>query len=345
MAKIPSFFGIDIGNHSIRVVELENITRKPTLVTFGSAPTPSGVIGSENEEHRRALANAIKALAKETHVNTSNVVAALPETSVFSRLLKFPKLDEKKLEEAIYWQAKQDLPVPVDEVRISWTVIGESFAQDGSQQWDVLRVAAPIILVNQYVEILKLANLNPIALETEAIAMVRAMNYIQDEASTILFDFGSNSVEVAIMKKGNLLFSQTIAIGSDMLTKAIAQDFSLETAQAEEYKRSYGLDASQLEGKIATSIKPILDSMVFELKRTIDYFTVNAPDSAPNKIVLLGEGTFLPGFVEFMAENMQVEVQIGNPWSKISVNPDAKVEFPKFSQGYAVAVGLALKSS
>lgn len=348
MAKLPDFFGLDFGNHSIKIVQLKDVAHKPTLVNFGSAPTPFAALTSDSDDSKKKIADCAKALVKELKLNTNKVVSALPETSVFSRLVKLPReLPPDKLDEAIYWQAKQDLPVPVDEVQIDYTITGESFAQDGSKQWDILRVAAPKMLIEHYIDIIKMADLVPLAMETEAIALVRAMSYLQDDDSTVLFDFGSNNVEIAIMKKGFLEFSQTIAIGSDILTKAIAQDFGLETAQAEEYKRSYGLDSTQLEGKIAKTLMPVIDSVVSELRRAIDYFTSSSPENIPNKIVLLGEGSSLPGFVEYLAENMHLEVQLGNPWVKVNIPKDDSAAQPtmQFTQGYAVSVGLALKNN
>ena len=161
MSKLPIFTGIDMGNSTIKVVQLTDILKHPKLINYGSCPTPPQSLVSESDESKKVLADTLKKLFRDSGISDRKIKSALPEISIFSRLVKVPQVEQAQMDDIIYWQAKNDLPVPIDEVNIAHTIIGESTASDGSKHWDVYRVAAPKMLINHYLEIFKLAR--PIA--------------------------------------------------------------------------------------------------------------------------------------------------------------------------------------
>lgn len=335
------YFGLDFGHSTLKAVELRKVGKEHQLVTFGSVPTPSGVLGSENDDQKNSLVKAIKSLIKELNIKTKKVVISIPESFVSSRLIQIPYVDENQLDEAVHWQAKQYIPVPLDEVNMSYRRIGESYSADGVKQWNVFLVAVSKILIEYYIGILKRAGLEPLAIETQSAAIARSMSKSEDKTSSLILDFGYETVTLAIIKNSELIYSQSVPTGSNSLTKAIAQDFSLEYNQAEEYKKSYGLDESQLDGRIYRSLKPVVDAIIAEVTRAIDYFKINSSENIPTKVILVGEGSYLPGFVIYLTQIIGLEVQLGNPWIGVKINDPSKA--PNLPPSYAAAIGLAMK--
>ena len=335
------FFGLDFGHASLKAVQLKPNGRVHELVTYGQVPTPSGVIGSENDEQKNNLVKSIKLLLKDGNIKTKKVVASIPESFVSSRLVQVPFVDEAQLDEALHWQAKQYIPVPLDEVNMSYRRIGETYSADGVKQWSIFLVAVSKLLIDYYVEILKRASLEPLAIETQSAAIARSVTRNQDKSSSLILDIGYETVTLAIVKNLELIYSQSVPTGSNALTKAIAQDFSLEYGQAEEYKKSYGLDESQLDGRIYRSLKPVIDAIISEINRAIDYFRINSADNIPTKVILVGEGSQLPGLVIYLTQNIGLEVQLGNPWVGVHLDPNNKAT--NLTSSYAAAIGLAMK--
>jgi type IV pilus assembly protein PilM len=342
MAKLPEHIGLDFGNHTVKAVQLKNIeSQNPSLVGFGSQPTPTGVINSEEEEHKKRLIQAIQVLHGDGGFRTKNVVAALPEFSIFTRFLEFPGVKENELEEAIHWQAKQVVPIPIEEIQMSWIVLGRD---ESKNSYRILLVAAPKKLINLYLGVIERAGLNPVAIETEAIASGRAMYKSAGVTEAVMLDFGSQSTDMGIMVNGELVFSQSISVGSDAITRAIASDFSFEYEQAEEYKRNYGLDQSQLEGKIYQSVKPIVDSIVGEVRRGIEFYKNRTLMTPPAHYLLIGDGALLPGLVVYLSQELGANVMLADPWANININQKQEAILSKGKSAYAVAVGLALKA-
>jgi len=341
MATLPEHLGIDFGNHSVKAVQLRNITRSPDLVAFSNQITPVGVINSEDEAHQKQLAEALRILHGDGGFRTKYVVAALPEFSIFTRFLEFPGVKENELEDAVHWQAKQVIPVPVAEVQMSWIVLDRD---ESKNAYRILLVAAPKKLIDIYMRVIDMAGMELVAIETESIAAGRAIYKSAKIKDAVILDFGSQSTDMGIMSNGELVFSQSIAVGSDALTRAIATAFSFEYNQAEEYKRNYGLEKEQLDGKIFQSLKPIVDSIIAEIRRGVEFYKTRTMLSPPAQYMLIGDGALLPGLVVYLSMELGVNVQLADPWVGIKVNKKQDAIISKGRPAYAVAVGLALKT-
>lgn len=352
--KLPEFFGLDIGNHSIKVCQVKWKGNNPRLVAFGKSTTPVGIIGSENEDHHKELAKHIREAMKDANIKTDRVVVGLPESKIFTQLITIPKVEDDKVEELIHWEAKKYVPIPIDEVRVDWIFLGERNVS-GKKHLDLFLIAAPNNLVNRFVKVLKLGNFEPLGIETESVATTRSLWWKQqlglteegniDNTPVMVMDFGANSTDLAVAIGGTLLFSQSLVTGSDALTEAIASDFGLEMQQAEEYKRSYGLDSNQLEGKIAKSLTPIMNVIVSEAVKTLDFFKSRFQKSVPRRLLLVGDGAKLPGIMNFMATELGIETSLADPLDRVDISKKiaSKVE-QKSSVGYSVSLGLALKA-
>ena len=126
------------------------------------------------------------------------------------------------------------------------------------------------------------------------------------------------------------------------MTRAISQNLDFSESQAEEYKRIYGLEKDKLEGKLLNAVRPVMDTIVNEMKRAIAFFEEKHKDQHVQTIILAGGSTRLPGMVTYFAESFNMEVQLANPLVGIIREPRFNIlnsEGPNF----CVAVGLALK--
>lgn len=341
MPKLPDHVGIDFGTHSVKAVELRDIaTQEPKLVNFGSQNTPKGVINSEEKKDQKQLADVLKKLYDDSKIKNKSIVVALPEFSVFTRFLEFPGVKKEELKDAVFYEAKQYIPVPIEEVRMSYVPIGFNEAKNAPR---VLLVAAPLKIINTYVNIVELAGMDIVAIETESVALGRAMYRATNQKHVVMLDFGANSTDMSIMLDGYLVFSQSISIGSDSLTQSIINKFNFEYQQAEEYKRNYGVVENVLEGKIYEVLSPILESIMLEVNRGIEFYKNKTLASAPTDFLLTGDGALLPGLSEYISNSLHVNATIANPWMNISVDQKFRDIIAKSGPSYSIAIGLALK--
>jgi type IV pilus assembly protein PilM len=338
---MQSQLGIDIGSHSIKLIEIGEEKSVRTLMAAGSMPSPPKSTSSVNTESE-AMAYIIKQLVKETGAKSDQVNIALPEAQVFTRVIEVPQLSSRELNSAIQWEAEQYIPLPLDQVNLDFTILQDA-KTTGNGKMQVLLVAAPKALIERYMTIIELSELVPIAAETEIIASARAIyTSVVNLKNYMIVSMGAQTTDMSILHNGILVFTRSISAGGEALTRALTQSLEFNSVQAEEYKKTYGLNKEVLEGKLVVSMEPIMVSIINEMKRAIAFFGERYPNEQIDAVIINGGSSKLPGIVSYIAQAVNIETQIANPW--IGIQKEARFAVLD-SEGptFAVAVGLSLR--
>ncbi|MGB0757693.1 MAG: pilus assembly protein PilM [Patescibacteria group bacterium] len=118
--KSKSVIGIDIGADSVKMVQLAEDHKKPTLVTYGMAEDSIDIVRDTSEESTAKLVYIIKQIVEQSRMSSPSLVAALPTFSVFSSILSLPAMPKKDLAQAVRWEAKKFVPMPLEEMILDW---------------------------------------------------------------------------------------------------------------------------------------------------------------------------------------------------------------------------------
>jgi len=337
-----SVLGLDIGSHNVKLIELATDKNGTTLLAAGSMPTPSKSVSSNLEIDQQALAHLIRELMKGTGAKSTEVNISLPEAQVFTRVIEMPALSSRELTSAIKWESEQYIPLPLDQVNMDFSILSNG-KDSANGKIKVLLVAAPKALTDRYMQIMELAELTPISAETEIIALSRSLvRSAPTVPNVMILSFGAQTTDIAILRKGILMFTRSMSAGGDAITRALSESLDFTILQAEAYKKTYGLEKNILEGKIVAVVKPVMETIIGEIKRAIGFFEETYKNEHIGVILLTGGNAKLPGLIPYMAEHTGIEVQQGNPWVGIRKDPRFGVlnaEGPLF----AVAIGLALR--
>lgn len=337
-----AILGLDIGTKTIKAVQLEKQGDRFLLVAAGITSTPQGTpLGSEQDT--AAKAEAVKKLINDAKITARETNLSLPETHVFTRLIELPALTDEEVGSAISWQAESYIPIPLEEASIDYQIIGRRGQQNTVQaSVQVLLVAAPRNLVDNYVRIAGLAGLAVGSVETEMMAISRSVS--PTNATVIIMDLGGSSTNLALVKSGQLVMTRSIATGGEALTRAVAKNLGVSPQQAEEYKKAYGLSKKQLEGKVRASLESPLKIIADEIKKAIQYYKSELKmDDPVAEVILTGGSTGIPEITSFLAENLGIEIGIGDPFSRIVKDERLNQSFMAYAPLYGVAIGLAEK--
>lgn len=333
--------GLDIGSKTIKVVELQKEGAGFSLLASGIVGYGgNSVARMEDEKEMASVSQVIKKLHKEAGVSGRDVVISVPEPQVFTRTIKFPLLTDAEIASAVKWESEQYIPIPVNEAIIQHTIISRNEKATPPEVL-VLLVAAPRALVEKYTKVISLAGLNPTAVETELIAAARSLSPF--DKTILLVDFGAVSTNIAVVKSGLLSFSRSIPIAGEAFTRAVSQGLGVNVTQAEEYKKTYGFEGSQLEGKVKRSVDPVLRLVVDEIKKAINYYQTEEKGEAPSAVIVSGGTSGMPQMIASLSSMLGMEVLVGNPFSKVKVDPETSKRLSPYAPLYAVSVGLAMR--
>jgi type IV pilus assembly protein PilM len=332
---MPDFVGLDIGTSAIKGVQVKN----RTLLSYHQVTAPGVSIVSENADDLKRLSESLGNFFTEGRFKTRDVVASVPESQVFARVISLPQMGEAEITSSVQNEAQQYVPMPLDQVTFDYEILGPSELEPGKV--DVLLVAVPKALTNKYLQILRGAGLNLLSLETETIALSRSVVGEAKNAMMVV-SIGASTTDIAVFSGGALRFTRSIATGGQALERTLTQSFNLAPGQAAEYIRTYGLE-EKLEGKVMSAIKPVFDIIVEELKRTQVFFSSRSKRPL-ERLVLVGGTANLPGVLVYLADSLGLEVARGNPWEVISIPANfPREQLEEIAPSFAVAAGLALK--
>jgi type IV pilus assembly protein PilM len=334
------FFGLDIGSQKIKLVKLAKSGSQYRLTALGSIPSTQKGLLSDNESDLTALATAIKKLYQESKIATKNVVSALPQDQVFTQVITLPQLSEDELLSALKWEAEQYVPIPLSEVTLSHQVIGQ-VKENNKQKMEVLLAAAPNRLIEKLLLVLKTVGLNPLSLELEIMALARSLVVPSPEAVMVV-DLGSKATDFAVVENGQIIFVRSIPTAGEALTRAIASGLGLSPNQAEAYKKAYGADPKQLEGKVMEAIAPVVEVIVDEMEKIIQFHQLEK-NKTLSRVVLSGGTANLPEISAVLAKKLNLEIQIGDPFLQIVKDKVVSQVPPADIPSYAIATGLAMK--
>jgi len=338
---MKNILGLDIGTKTIKIVEIEKREKaKPVLVNYKVVDVNGINTTSSDKLEIEKLSKLLSAILLESNFTTKNVNIALPEYAVFSRIIKLPKLKDKELASAIKYEAEQYIPLSMDEVNFDYSVVTQT-----ESEMEVMIVAASKVEVNRYLKIISSAGLVVNEIEPESFSVVRAVVQESDVlVPTMIVKIGNTTTDIIITLGGSIRFTRTITTAGKAMTRALEQKLNFSEIQAEEYKINYGLNESELEGKVAKAISPVFDVIVSEVKRAIAYYK-SKHTVGVKRIVLVGGSVKMPSLLVDLASSIDSEVILGNPWLMIDYSVDiADNKKDDLGVEIATAIGVALKN-
>lgn len=332
--------GIDIGSSLIKAVELVPNGKEWRLLSAASLASPVGGLVPGSRESITTVAQVLSRVIKEAGFRGTKATVSLPEDKVFTHLVNLPAMKDEEVEQTLQWQVEQYIPMPIDKTTWSYQIIGKDGTS--SEGLEVLLIAAPKMLVEAYKNVMDIAGLELLAVETELIAISRSVVPV-NSLLNIIVDLGAKTTGIGIVNNGLLVFSRSISTAGDAFNRAIASFLDLDIKQAEEYKNSYGFSTKYLNGKLVEAMKPVIGLVIEEIKKTIDYYTSKHQGQSPTTAIITGGVAMTPDIISQMSILLGMEVVLGDAFSRVKLDDSQHKALSNMFNTYSVATGLALR--
>lgn len=242
-------------------------------------------------------------------------------------------MPEKELEQAVRYEARSYIPLPLSEITLDWQIVGER---------KILVAAIPNSVISQYQQIASFAGLEIRALEAEVFALARPLMENEQNTSAII-DIGARSTTCNIFEKGTLKISHSFNVSGNELTEILRRSLRVNYQEAEELKKKAGIwGIAGREKDIGEILLPLIDAIVYEVKKTFNNFRQHEGKDV-QKVILAGGSALMPGLKEYFLEELNKKVEIANPFSGISFPQILDETLKEMGPVYAIAVGLAIK--
>lgn len=328
-------FGLDISDLSLKIVELKKNKGKINVHALGQINLPKGIIDNGIIKDKEILLENLKKLINKPKfgsITTNNVVACLPETKTYIKLIEISK-NPNNLDDIIQTEIEKNIPVNINEMYYDWQLISSQEDKDL-----VLIGAAPKDIVREYIDLLKSADLSISALEIESMSICRSLlleenNEIKQESEKnyCIIDIGAKRSSLIIYSKKSIVLSISMPISGNEATEKIAETLEINKDQAEKAKIICGLDKTKAQGVVNKILSSMINDLTDKVKKSIDFYNDNHKNYGPiNKILLCGGGSNIKGLDEIIAKSIGIETILGNPLTHL--NLESIETFKKFEE-------------
>lgn len=348
-SKLESF-GLDFSDFSLKFAKLAQRGNDYELVSCGEVEVPRGIMEKSEIKDEKKLSQIIRQGLESVQgkkIKDRYVISSLPEEKSFLDVLKIPQLEEKEVRPALMVEAESHIPLPIKEVYCDFEKI-ENINKNATYQ-EMLFVAVPKTIVDSYVRVLKMAGLQPKAMEVESLAVARTL--IREDGISkpfLVIDFGQTRISFVIVAGQHPRFTSSILMSSAGLTQHIAKNLNVDFAKAEDLKIKEGLTGKK---EVFEAAIPILTDLAEQIKNHLNYYRSHSlkldiiPDGQEiGKVILCGGGSNLKGLTEFLSSELNTVVELGNPWTNITKPKNRVIKLkPEDALRFTTAFGLALR--
>lgn len=305
---------LDIGSYTIKAISGKP-GPKPTVTRVAETFNTSNISVPNDDAQVEQLAQLLDTFIKDEKLPVNDVRLSLPESIISTKVIEVPRLSDAELASAIGWQAEQYIPIPPEELALEYEVLFRPDKTDKDVPMRVLLVGARKPIIERYVSAFAMLGIEPTVLETQILSVIRSLQFNSTDATTLVAHLGASSMSMAMIHSGEVEFVFNHMSGGQMLTRSLEQSIGLEANQAEQYKRTYGLDPNQFQGKVAQALAGPVKVLTDEMLKAIRFFVNTAPTESVQRVLLSGGTAQLPGLIQHITETLGVEVLLAAPFA------------------------------
>ncbi len=332
----------------IKAVELGTDGKRMTVRAAGAVPTPEGTMQEGRITDPQAVGRALRDLLARSKVHTRQAVTSVNGQVAIVREVRLPKLPPEELRQAARFEVERYLPYPIAEVTYDTCVTGET-KDDGNTRLDVLVVAARTDVLNQHIETLRVAGLEPIVLDVELFALPRAMAGASSPDQAVIFiHIGAETTAIVIVSAGLPRVMRSVAFGGNTITRLLTERLGIERGRAETLKQQMSASGPGAAGtpealQVQEVVMAGLGDLTTEVRRSLDYYGGRFRGTVPERAVVTGGGGLLPGLTRYLSTDLDVPVEVGDPFQGLegAPRPSDGSGGPLPGPAMAIAVGLA----
>lgn len=327
-------FGLDISDYSIEALEIKKSFGRHQIKAYSRIRLEAGIVENGVILAGEKLVKKIQellAVAKPQKISTKNAALCLPESCIFSTIIKLPvKIKGGELAAAINSRIPEVLPVEADKMTCSWQKIGN----DGIEQ-EILVAAVENNLLKSYVLTAEKLGLKIISLEMESLATARAvLKGIKSNEGVLLLDIGARTTNITIFDARGLCSTYSVKIAGQHFTEAISLERKINMTEAEKFKIKHENLFNLPE------LKSLLAELIVEIKKSINYFEAKSGKNITQGYVV-GGSALLNNMPAYLKSSLGIACEIGDPFAEISDHDIIIDEKEKVL--FATVVGLAKK--
>lgn len=344
----PVSVGLDIGNHSVKIVRIAHLATGPLLQGVGiHVLKPETIINGEIKD-KDDLLNSLTTLSHKTDPSQKihNINLGLSWSyGVIADRISLRSTGSDSDEELILMEASRHPPFDVEDIQLDYKILQRN---ESTNNMEVLLVAAKLRMMQPYLQLIREAALSPINVDVDTFAVTNAFLFSASEEDlnkvVALVNIGDTVTNLTFLKNGNYHSTREIGTAGSFFIQTLEKNLQIETLEATALLKGGKLAESNQE-TVLRSIEYAAEELSVGIDLAFSYFQSSEGNANIDKMILSGGGACIPHLPDLLAERHDMEVEIADPLGNIAYDKK-KFSSPipqDISTILTVATGLALR--
>lgn len=344
--------GIDIGQDSIRMMQLETVGNTLSVVAAARQAFPPEV--RDRSDLRLPLAvEMIRQMRRQNGFKGRRAVLSLPREILHSKNLRLPPMPAAELSAAVQFEARNIFTFDSEQALIHVLPAGD-VRQGTDIKQEVIVLAARHDEINAFLERIHCCGLEVQSLDTEPLALYRTIDRFirrrEDEQEVhVLVDVGWHRSNVLIGKGREITFFKPMDIGGRQLHEAVSRklDISVDEAKALRRRLAENADPSAPKDPVRQAVvdatRPAMEELAREISMCLRYYSVTFRGHRPSRVRLTG-GESCDGLLQGVLHSaLTIPVEIGRPLYSVDTSRMRSADRRGTMCEWALAFGLSLR--
>lgn len=352
MAKNDFLLAIDIGSESLKIAEFSYPPSGKLVLEKFSFKEFGGEL--KDEEMLPAIKTALQEVFQETKFNAKSVNISITGQSTFIRFAKLPPIggQEDRVRQVVEFEAKQNVPFPINEVVWDYQLISEAGTES---EIEVMFVVAKNDFIDEITETIEGFGFQISVVDIAPISCYNAAraNEIGGQDCVMLLNIGSRCSSLVFIDSGRF-FVRTIPIAGQTITQQISKEFGIPFKDAEELKRKHGFVAlggayeepdSEVAATISKIVRNVMTRLHGEINRSINVYRSQQKGNKPSKIYLAGGSSVMAFTPRFFQEKLKIPCEYFNSFQVVSLSDNIDRErLAEVAHMFSEVIGLGLRN-
>ena len=345
---------IDIGKSYIKMVQTEMNGDKLHILKAGSKFIKTDSKKVPEDISQAQFVAAIGELCAELEIKPrkmKNIISGLTGKEASIKQLTTLEMSDEELGESLEFEAKKHIPLDGTEPILDYHIMGQN--KEELDKNDILLVATTKNYINKHNDILKKSGFKSKTFDADPLALMNCYLYsneLPEEGVDVLINIGDSTTTLMCWGQNHRFFIRELDIAGSHFTQAVMNNNELDYEGALSLKHEKGLDSINNENNesdseethdplaIKVEQKTVFSNLVDEMRKTLRYYMKTSNQAFFNKFYIAGGSAQMDGLQSYIAENLNVEVSMLNPFD----NTECSLDIENPAQ-YAVAIGMAIR--
>ncbi len=339
-------WGIEVGEFALKAIRLQVVDGAINVTDFAVIPHPKVLCDPSVSDRagmiRMTLGAFVQAHAEQ--IATEPIIMSLPSNVGFARFASIPAVDAKTLRSMIEYEAKQQIPFPIEEVEWDSHVLPAD--EIGQCAIGIFAVTKERLqeLLTLYAE----CGIEPDVLTLSSVAVYNALNYdleLDEKPEPVAcLDIGTNSSDLVVIAGGKF-WIRTFPIGGSQFTSAIADAFSgqnVNYTRAERIKVDRTPNEKILRAR-TMAMRRVTGQLVDEIGRSREFYQAANEGVELKRAFGVGSTLKISGLRTKIAGDLQMSLDRLEDFKRVHLNGPDAADFAAHSINLLTALGLALQ--